>query len=184
MGLRDRRANRRRERRQFGVGGSAATYQLRARLVSFGGDYWIQDQDGDHVLRVDGKVLRVRKTLDIEDMHGTKLCRLQSRVMHIRDTMAIERPDGEEMATVHKALITPLRERWKVDAADSADMEIKGNIVDHEYDLEVDGRKVAEVSKKWFRVRDTYGVQIAPEADTLLVLAVAVALDIMGHPGE
>ena len=88
------------------------------------------------------------------------------------------------MAKVHKALITPLRERWKVDVADGTEMEVQGNILDHEYDLDVDGRKIAEVSKKWFRVRDTYGVQIAPAADTVLVLAVAVALDIMGHPGE
>ncbi len=126
----------------------------------------------------------MRKTLDIEDTQGNHLCRIQTRVMHIRDTMVIESPDGEEMAKVHKALITPLRERWKVDVADGTEMEVQGNILDHEYDLEVDGRKIAEVSKKWFRVRDTYGVQIAPAADTVLVLAVAVALDIMGHPGE
>ena len=181
MGLRDRRANKRRERDQFGAGGSAATYQLRQRLVSFGDDFWIENQNGDRVLKVDGKVMRARKTLDIEDTHGTKLCRIQTRVMHIRDTMVIDRPDGEEMAKVHKAMVTPLRERWKVDVADGTQMDVGGNIVDHEYDLEVDGRKVAEVSKKWFRVRDTYGVQIAPEADTLLVLAVAVALDIMNH---
>ena len=104
MGLRDRRANRRREKRQFGAGGSAATYRLRARLVSFGDDYWIENENGDRVLRVDGKVLRVRKTLDIEDPQGTQLCRIQTRVMHIRDTMVIARPDGEEMAKVHKAL--------------------------------------------------------------------------------
>ena len=117
MGLRDRRENRRRERSEFGAGGSAATYQLRARLVSFGDDYWIENADGDRVLRVDGKVLRVRKTLDIEDTQGKQLCRIQTRVLHIRDTMVIERPDGAEMAKVHKALITPLRERWKVDVA-------------------------------------------------------------------
>ncbi|MET0999871.1 MAG: LURP-one-related family protein [Marmoricola sp.] len=184
MGLRDRRENRRRERSEFGAGGSAARYQMRQKLVSFGDDYWIENGDGDRVLRVDGKVLRVRKTLDIEDVQGTQLCRIQTRVLHIRDTMVIEDPDGEEMAKVHKALITPLRERWKVDVADGPDLEIQGNILDHEYDIEVDGRKVAEVSKKWFRVRDTYGVQIAPEGNTLLILAVAVALDVMGHPGE
>jgi uncharacterized protein YxjI len=184
MGLRDRRENRRREKSEFGGGGSAATYQLRAKLVSFGDDYWIENAAGERVLRVDGKVLRVRKTLHIEDPQGTQLCRIQTRVMHIRDTMVIESPDGEEMAKVHKALITPLRERWKVDVADGTEMEVQGNILDHEYDLDVDGRKIAEVSKKWFRVRDTYGVQIAPAADTVLVLAVAVALDVMGHPGE
>jgi uncharacterized protein YxjI len=48
----------------------------------------------------------------------------------------------------------------------------------------VDGRKIAEVSKRWFRVRDTYGIQIAPDADQVLVLATAVALDAMAHPGE
>jgi uncharacterized protein YxjI len=152
--------------------------------VSFGDDYWIENADGERVLRVDGKVLRVRKTLDIEDTQGKHLCRIQTRVMHIRDTMVIESPAGEELAKVHKALITPLRERWKVDVPGGTAMEVQGNIFDHEYDLDLDGRKIAEVSKKWFRVRDTYGVQIAPAADTVLVLAVAVALDIMGHPGE
>jgi len=181
MGPRERRENKRRERDQFGAGGSATTYQLKERLVSFGDDYWIENQDGDRVLKVDGKMMRVRKTLNIEDPQGTQLCRIQSRVMHIRDTMVIERPDGEELATVHKALITPLRERWKVDVAGGVQMEVQGNILDHEYDLEVDGRKLAEVSKKWFRVRDTYGVQVSPEADTLVVLAAAVALDIMNH---
>jgi uncharacterized protein YxjI len=181
MGLRDRRANKRRERDQFGAGGSATTYQLKERLVSFGDDYWIENQDGDRVLRVDGKMLRARKTLDIEDPQGTKLCRIQTRVMHIRDTMVIERPDGEEMAKVHKSLINPLRDHWKVDLAGGTQMEVHGNIIDHEYDLEIDGRKLAEVSKKWFRVRDTYGVQVAPEVDTLVVLAAAVALDIMNH---
>jgi len=183
MGLRDRRENRRRERREFGAGGSAARFQLRQKLVSFGDDFWIENEQGDRVFRVDGKVLRVRKTLDIEDVAGNQLCRIQTRVLHIRDTMVIDRPDGEEIAKVHKAMITPLRERWKVDVADGTDLEVHGNILDHEYDVEADGHKLAEVSKKWFRVRDTYGIQIAPEADTLLVLAVAIALDIMTHPG-
>ena len=182
MGLRDRRENRRKERSEFGARGSAATYQMRQKLISIGDDYWIENGDGDRVLRVDGKALRVRKTLDIEDTQGTKLCRIQARVMHIRDTMAIERPDGEQMAKVHKAMLTPFRERWKVDVPDGTDLEVQGNILDHEYEFEADGHKVAEVSKKWFRVRDTYGVQIAPEGDTLLVLAVAVALDVMTHP--
>ena len=52
-------------------------------------------------------------------------------------------------------------------------------MLDHEYEIEEDGRKVAEVSKRWFRVRDTYGVEIAPGQNDILVLAVAVAIDAM-----
>ena len=47
-----------------------------------------------------------------------------------------------------------------------------------------DGGKIAEVSKKWFRVRDTYGVEIAPGENAVLVLAVTVAVDTMAHPAK
>ena len=39
---------------------------------------------------------------------------------------------------------------------------MQGNIADHEYEIEADEGKIAEVSKKWFRARDTYGVRSLP----------------------
>ncbi len=182
MAFGKRREERKEERRQFGIGGDATRYQMRQKLLSVGGDSWIENGDGERAFRVNGKALRVRRTLDLEDPSGKVLCRIQTRVLHIRDTMVIENPDGEEMAKVHKALITPLRERWKVDVADGTEMEVQGNILDHEYDLDVDGRKIAEVSKKWFRARDTYGIEISADTSPVLVLAVAVAVDSMAHP--
>lgn len=38
---------------------------------------------------------------------------------------------------------------------------------------------VAEVSKRWFRVRDTYGIEIAPGQDDGLILAVTACIDEM-----
>ena len=60
-------------------------------------------------------------------------------------------------------------------------MKAKGNIVDHEYEIERDDHKVAEVSKKWFRVRDTYGIEIEPGQDVALILAVTVCIDQLTH---
>jgi uncharacterized protein YxjI len=37
------------------------------------------------------------------------------------------------------------------------------------------------VSKKWFRVRDTYGVEVAPGADPVLILSITVAIDALAH---
>ena len=184
MGLRDRRDERRNERDTFGRGGTAARYQMRQKLLSIGDDYWIENGDGERVYRVDGKAVRLRDTLDLEDANGNKLCRIQTRVLHLRDSMAIEDPGGERLALVHKALVSPLRERWKVDRPEGDDWSVQGNIVDHEYEIEADGRKIAEVSKKWFRARDTYGVEIAPDEEPTLVLAVTVAVDSMAHPGK
>lgn len=184
MGLRDRRNERKEERHEFGIGGSAARFQMRQKMLALGDDFWIEDGDGNRVYKINGKVLRVRDTMDLEDTHGDKLTRIQTRVMHIRDTMEIEDAAGERLALVHKALITPLRERWKIDVENGDDMEIHGNIVDHEYAIEADGRKVAEVSKRWFRVRDTYGVQISPGVSPVLILSVTAALDAMAHPAK
>jgi uncharacterized protein YxjI len=36
---------------------------------------------------------------------------------------------------------------------------------------------VANISKRWFRVRESYGVAVGPGQDDALVLAVAVCID-------
>ncbi len=184
MGLRDRRQHRHDERDTFGHGGTATRYRMRQKLVSIGDDYWIENEAGERVFRVDGKAMRLRNTLDLEDAQGTKVCRIQTRVLHVRDSMAIEGPDGNQIALVHKALISPLRERWKVNLANDHEWKVQGNVLDHEYAIEQDDRKIAEISKRWFRVRDTYGVEIAPGEDQALVLAVSVAVDTMTHPAK
>jgi uncharacterized protein YxjI len=124
----------------------------------------------------------VPQTLIFEDARGTELVKIQERMLHVRDTMEIEDRDRNRVAVVKKALITPLRERWTVQVADGPDLDVKGNILDHEYTIE-DGRtKAAEVSKRWFRVADTYGVEVAPGQDPVVILAVTVVLDTMAHP--
>jgi uncharacterized protein YxjI len=153
-------------------------YRMREKLFAIGDDYWIENEEGERAFKVDGKAMRVRKTLVLEEPSGAELFKVQEKKLHIRDTMDIER-GGETVATVKKALITPLRDRFSVEVEDGEDMEAKGNIVDHEYKIERGGDKVAEVSKRWFRIRDTYGIEIASGQDDALVLAVTVCIDQM-----
>jgi uncharacterized protein YxjI len=98
--------------------------------------------------------------------------------------MEIEGPDGKTVAMVKKALISPLRDRWVVKIRDGEDLKVQGNILDHEYTIGEGRRKVAEVSKKWFRLTDTYGVEVAPDQEDVLILAVTVAIDMMAHEGR
>ena len=153
-------------------------YQMREKLFAIGDDYWIENDEGERAFKVDGKAMRVRKTLVLEDPSGAELFKVQEKKLHIRDTMDVER-GGETVARIKKALITPLRDRFSVEVEGGEDMEAKGNIVDHEYKIERDGDKVAEVSKRWFRVRDTYGIEIAPDQEDALILAVTVCIDQM-----
>jgi uncharacterized protein YxjI len=165
-------------------GSTDVRYQMRQRLISIGDDFTISDQEGNAAFKVDGKALRVRETLILQDLDGNDLCKIQARMLRVRDTMEIEDGDGNSAATVKKALISPFRDRFHVEIANGPALEVKGNIVEHNYRLERDGETVAEVSKKWFRVADSYGVEVAPGQNDALVLAIAVALDHMAHPAR
>ena len=83
----------------------------------------------------------------------------------MRDAITIEL--GDRKVVVKKALVG-IRDRFHIDVDDGPDMKAHGNIVDHEYEIEQDGDTVAEVSKKWFRIRDSYGVEIDAGVDPVL----------------
>jgi len=153
---------------------------MREKMFAIGDDFWIENEEGERVFKVDGKALRIRDTLVLEDRSGSELFTIQEKKLSVRDAMEIER-GGQRAAMVKKALITPLRDRFSIAVEGGEDLEAKGNIVDHEYKIERGGDKVAEVSKRWFRIRDTYGIEIAPAQDDALILAVSVCIDRMAH---
>lgn len=159
-------------------------YQMQQRTVSIGDDFWIENERGERVFKVDGKVLRAPQILQFEDARGKVLCMIQERMLRVKDSMEIEGPHGEHLATVKKALLTPIRERYMVQIRSGPDLEVQGNLLDHEYRIELNGRKVAEVSEKWFRLRDSYGVEIDSGQDDILILAATVAIDMMAHPAR
>jgi uncharacterized protein YxjI len=183
--LRGRREERREERQEdrgFGRRGSDNNrYQMRQRMMTIGDDFWIENEAGQKAFKVDGKALRLRKTLKFEDAHGRELCQIQEKVARIKESMEIEGPNGEQLAMVKKALITPVRERFVAKIGQGPDLDIQGNLLDHEYTIEEGRNKIAEVSKKWFRLRDTYGVEIEPGQNDILILAITVAIDMMVH---
>ena len=153
-------------------------FRMREDLISIGDDYWIENDSGDRVFRVNGKVARLRDTWKLEDRNGNDVAVIREKMLSIRDAITIE-ANGRE-AKVKKALVG-IRDRFHVEVEHGDDLKVHGNIVDHEYEIERKGDKVGEVSKKWFRVRDTYGVEIYDPEITGLILAITVAVDALSH---
>ena len=165
----------RRQRRDEPTG---RRFQMREKLLSIGDDYWIEDDAGQRAFKVDGKAARIRDTWVLEDDHGNNVASIRERKLSVRDAIKID--VGGHEATVKKALIG-IRDRFHVDVEHGEDLVVKGNFVDHEYEIERDGDTIAEVSKRWLRARDTYGVEVRNPADAVLVLAVTVAVDALAH---
>jgi len=153
-------------------------FQMREKLIAIGDDFWIEDDAGHRIFKVNGKAARWRDTFVLEDASGEELCKIQEKKLAVRDKMTIEH--GATTATVHKRLLG-IRDHYVIEVDGAPDLKAHGNVVDHEYEIERDGDTVATVSKKWFRVRDSYGVQMAAGQDVPLILAITVCVDAMAR---
>ncbi len=181
-GLGDRRAALQ-NLRQSAAQRIGTRFQMKQRLFAFGDDFYIKNERNEKVIKVDGKLLRLRQKLVFEDMQGREIYHIAARIIDIRETMTIKRANGDRAAIVHNALISPLRDKWKIDVPGGDDLVAKGSILQHEYTISKKGERmpVAVISKKWFRIRDTYGVELESAFDAPLILAITVTIDMMSH---
>lgn len=152
-------------------------YLVQEQIFSLTTDFWIEDENGDRAFFVDGKALKLRETFELKDVDGNVRAVIRKRLLAMRDTMDIE--DGQGViATVRPAFFSPLKHRYEVRLADGRQLEATGDFRDKNWTLATaDGQYVGAVSRKWFRVRDTYGVDVAPGEDDALVIAIAVCID-------
>ncbi|MFG3257324.1 LURP-one-related/scramblase family protein [Streptomyces sp. NPDC048172] len=152
-------------------------YLVRERVFGIGDDFWVENEHGDKAFLVDGKALRLRETFELKDAQGEIVAVVRKKLVSIGDAMRIER-DGETLATVRKKRFTPMREVYRAELPGGDELEIRGDLVGKEYDIEYGGERLARISRQWFRVRDTYAIDVQrQDADAALLIAVAVCVD-------
>ncbi|MFD5078782.1 LURP-one-related/scramblase family protein [Streptomyces sp. NPDC058371] len=151
-------------------------YLVRDRLLGFGDDYWIEDQHGNKAFLVDGKAMRVRDTFELKDTQGRVLIDIHQKMFALRDTMVIER-DGDPLATIKRKRLSLLRNHYRVSLVDGTELDVSGKILDREFAIDYDNELLAQISRRWLHVRETYGVDIVrDDADSALLIAVAVCV--------
>ena len=156
-------------------------YQIKEKLLSFGDDFRIKDDDGRDVYFVDGRAFTLlREKLSFQDMAGNELAFIRERILSLRKSYEIHR-EGRLAAVVKKDLFNLFRCHFTVDVPGPDDLEATGSFLDREYTSKRGGKTVASVSRKWFTFADTYGVDIAPGEDDVLILASTVVIDQICH---
>jgi len=152
-------------------------YLIRERFLGLGDDFEITDGDGRAVLHVDGKVLSLRDRLVLSDPHGNQVAEVTRKLVSLRPTYRVSIGD-QHAADVRKHLFTPFRDKFTIDVPGPDDLELTGSLFDHEFTIERGGRRVARASRKLFRIRDTYAVDVEPGENDLLILAAVLAVDL------
>jgi uncharacterized protein YxjI len=152
-------------------------YLIQERIFSFTADFWIEDEAGNRVFYVDGRALSLRETFELRDANGDLRALIHKKLLALRETMKIEDARGV-LATVKPALFSPFKHRYEIELADGSRLEAVGDFRDKDWQIAAgDGQVVGRISRQWFRIRDTYGVEVAPGVDDALIIAIAVCID-------
>lgn len=159
-------------------------YLMKEKILSWGDDFKIRDESGREVFYVDGKVFSFGDKLSFRDVRSRQeLAVIDQKLLSIGPTYEIYR-GGKVAAVVKKKLFTLFKNKFSVDVPGPDDLEAKGDFINKDYTFTRGRKRVAEVSRKWFRLTDTYGVEISPGEDDVLILATAVVIDLCVHPDD
>ena len=156
---------------------------MRQKLISWGDDFTIKSADGQDAFFVDGKVFTFRKQLSFQDMHGNELAHIVQKLLAWGPTYELYR-QGQLAAVVKKSLFSPFHCTFAIDVPGPDDLVARGSFTDHEYVISRGDTPVATISKRWFAFADSYGVDVQPGEDAVLILASTVVIDTLCHPDE
>ncbi len=157
---------------------------VKERIFSLRESYYIRDEQGQDFLEVTGRLLSIRDKLALHDRQGNVAATITKQLIALRPTYTIARP-GLPDAKVKKDFINILREGFTIDMeGDLPDLRIQGNIFEHNYTISREGSVIAEISKKWISLRDSYVVDVVDGEDAVLLLAAAIVVDRISHEDE
>jgi len=155
-------------------------FMVRAQLFALGDDFFVENENGARVYWIDGKALSVGKTLLFKDLQGQVKYRLEQNLLRARKTMTVYNTEGSAAATIQKGLLRLLSSHFTIEVRGIGALETHGDLLRHEYTLTHNGKPVAQISQQWFRVQNTYGVQVTPGVlDPLLALALCIGIEVL-----
>jgi uncharacterized protein YxjI len=152
-------------------------YVIREKMFRLGEDSQITDESGEPVLQVDGKIMSLHQRLILRNPAGREVAQVHRKLAAFRPTYEVT-IDGRNVAEVRQHLFSAFHERLTIDLPDAGDMEIRGDLLSHEFTIQRNGKTAATISKRWLSLTASYAVDIAPGEDDLVILASVLALDL------
>jgi uncharacterized protein YxjI len=154
------------------------------RMANMVDGYTILDDRGARVFNVAVNDLQAPGALVFCDMNGDELCKIRFQLIRLKNTLEIEDARGVTVAFVQKVTQSPTGDRYVAKIDDGPDLDISGNIPDYEFHIMAGPNAVANISRRWFIARDSYGVEIAADQNDVLILATTVCIEQLSNPAK
>lgn len=153
-------------------------YKIRQKIFTFGDNFTIKDDRDEDQFIVRGKVFAIGGKLKIEDMLGNELVYIEQKVFRLLPEYNIY-SEGKHLAKVKKEF-TFLKPRFNISSV-MGNYVIDGDFFNHNFDINMDGKNVASINKKWIAFSDTYMAEVADSEDQAFMLALIIVIDQVLH---
>ena len=164
-------------------GGSAFTgreFIIEQKIVAMRDTFGIKDRNGNLLAYVKRKIASIGPQFWFESPNGARLGEVKGKVVTVRPTFEIYDIQNQLVSVVKKKVMKLMGSEWWLENPSGQEIgRIKGNITAHDFAIQSPtGAPIAQITKKWVTVRDSYGVEIlGSELDPYVILAYAIAMD-------
>ncbi len=156
-------------------------FLIQQKYFSIRDGFYVRDETGRNAYYVRGKIFTFGKQLSLSDSSGREILFIKQRLFRLLATYDILQ-NGVQIARIKRKFPGLFIKRYKIISDTFGDMKIKGNIVAWNFSIiDANDQKVAAISKKILRIRDTYTVDVYDRNIEPLVIGVSVILDAAHH---
>ncbi|AIQ57839.1 LURP-one-related/scramblase family protein [Paenibacillus borealis] len=145
---------------------------IKQKVFSLSEKFTVKNQQEQDVYYVEGSFMRIPKTFSIMNTADEEVALITKKVFSFLPKFFVE-VGGREVLTIKKEF-SFLKARYTID---SADIEVRGNWWDMDFQVIQRGAVIGEVNKKWFTWGDSYSVQVLKEEMEAIIIAIVVAID-------
>lgn len=160
-------------------------YYIKQRLFNiWRSSFFIMTESGDDCYEVKSN-FSLLKRLTIYDLNSNPLITIKKKYFRFLPRYDICSPEGKLLLTV-KAKMSLFKRKSKIvsNVENLEDMKIEGNVFAWNFLIKQEDKILVEISKKIFKIADSYCVSISDDKNTLLYLAIIIVLDCMYHTGK
>jgi uncharacterized protein YxjI len=159
-------------------------YRAPQNVAALQGRILVRNDRGRAAFAIDCGMQLIADVVRVRTLAGDAACMIQGSALLSGASVAIVDPDQNMLAAIERVELSPVRDCFAVHRGADASWRVSGRVTDYEYQLWEHDLEIAAISRRWFRARDSFGVQVAAGQPDLLVVTVAVCLDLMLHAGR
>ena len=157
-------------------------FLLQEKLVSFRDKIKVMTPDKQELGYFKGKLIKIGNTYRLRDLNETPILTVSEKVISLRASYSFykggEKDESQYLGKMKRKLVS-IKPKYWFEKDEERIFDMKGNLWALKYTVQKDGKDIAWVNKKLFKIKGTYGVKIDPNLDddtAMLILGIVVML--------